>query len=822
MKISYKWLKDLLSFNLTAEETSIYLTNCGLEVEGVETFETVKGGLKGLVIGEVLTCEPHPNSDHLHVTTVNVGGEAPLHIVCGAPNVAAGQKVVVATIGTVLYDGDESFTIKKSKLRGEPSEGMICAEDEIGLGESHDGIMVLDSEAVPGTPASEYFHIESDTIFEIGLTPNRCDAISHVGVARDLYAALHQDGRDCSPLIQPAAPEIKSLANVTFRINVSVENPKDCPRYTGLLFDNVQVGPSPEWLQTKLKSVSVRPINNIVDITQFIMLELGQPMHAFDADKISGSKVIVKNLPEGTPFVTLDGNEVKLSADDLMICNEEEGMCIAGVYGGLNSGVTDTTTRVFLESAYFNPVSVRKTSKRHGIKTDASFRYERGCDPDITVYAIKRAAELIQELSGANVISDIIDCYPKKIEPVQIMLSYEDVNRVAGKTIEKQIVSSILLSLGMEVQTTGEDQLLVTVPLSKADVTRPIDLIEEILRIYGYNNIEIPETLHYRLVHDSSYDPRHQQQNTISHFLADCGFFEVMNNSLTKSEYAERFDFLNAEETVKLLNPLSSELNCMRQTLLFSGMENIERNVNNKNQNLRLFEFGKTYHFHPEVVKDGDVTARFTEKNELVMFVTGNDGEDTWNRKAQELDLFYLKNVIENVLCKVNFPIEKIVKTTEGEHRMFADKLSYLYDDQEIVTMGLVHPAVQKYFRLKKAVYYAEWNLEALLRITMQQKVKFKPIVTQPAVKRDLALVVDKDVTYYQLEQVGLKYGSKLVKQISLFDVYEGDKVEAGKKSYALNFVLQHNEKTLTDEEINKTMNKLIAAYEREVGAKLR
>jgi len=822
MKISYKWLKDLLSFDLSAEETSIYLTNCGLEVEGVETFETVKGGLKGLVVGEVLTCEVHPNSDHLHVTTVNVGRENPLPIVCGAPNVAAGQKVVVATVGTVLYDGDESFTIKKSKLRGEPSEGMICAEDEIGLGNDHDGIMVLDPAAVPGTPAAEYFHIESDTIFEIGLTPNRCDAICHIGVARDLFAALHQDGRDCSPLILPAAHEIKPIANVSFRIGISVENQKDCPRYTGLLLDNVQVGPSPEWMQTKLKSVGVRPVNNVVDVTQFIMLELGQPMHAFDADKIAGGKVVVKNLPEGTPFVTLDGNEVKLSADDLMICNEEEGMCIAGVYGGLNSGVTENTTRVFLESAYFNPVSVRKTAKRHGLKTDASFRYERGCNPDITVYAIKRAAELIKELAGANVISEIQDCYPQKIDPVQVTLTFEEVNRVAGKVIEKQTVSSILLSLGMEVQTSGDDQLLVTVPLSKADVTRPIDLIEEILRIYGYNNIEIPQTLNYSLVHDSSYDPMHQLQNKISRFLADNGFFEVMNNSLSKSEYAEKFDFLNADETVKLLNPLSSELNCMRQTLLFSGMENIERNVNNKNPNLRLFEFGKTYHFHPEAGAADGVTVRYSEKNEFVMFVTGNDGEDTWNRKAQELDVFYLKNMVENVLCKVNFPMAKLARTTEGEHRMFADKLTYMYGDVAVVTLGLVNPAVQKYFRLKKSVCYAEWNLQALLDIVQKQQVQFKPIVTQPAVKRDLALVVDKDVTYDQLEKIGLKYGSKLVKQISLFDVYEGDKIEAGKKSYALNFVLQHSEKTLTDEEINKTMNKLIGAYEREAGAKLR
>lgn len=435
MKISYKWLKDLLTFDLSAEETSIYLTNCGLEVEGVETFETVKGGLKGLVIGEVLTCEAHPNSDHLHVTTVNVGQEEPLHIVCGAANVAAGQKVVVATIGTTLYDGDESFTIKKSKLRGELSEGMICAEDEIGLGESHDGIMVLDPEAVPGTPASQYFKIESDTVFEIGLTPNRCDAICHNGVARDLYAALVQNNVPCSPLILPAAPELKPNANVNFRIDVEVENKKACPRYTSLLLDNVKVAPSPEWLQTKLKSVGIRPINNVVDITQYIMLEIGQPMHAFDADKIKGNKVIVKNLPEGTPFVTLDGNEVKLNENDLMICNAEEGMCIAGVYGGLESGVTDQTTRLFLESAYFNPVSIRKTAKRHGLKTDASFRYERGCDPDITVYAIKRAAQLVVELCGASVISDINDYYPEKIEPVHVTLRYDEVNKAAWVTV---------------------------------------------------------------------------------------------------------------------------------------------------------------------------------------------------------------------------------------------------------------------------------------------------------------------------------------------------------------------------------------------------
>lgn len=822
MKISYKWLKDLLTFDLSAEETSVYLTNCGLEVEGLDTFETVKGGLKGLVIGEVLTCEAHPNSDHLHVTTVNVGQEEPLHIVCGAPNVAAGQKVVVATIGTTLYDGDESFTIKKSKLRGEPSEGMICAEDEIGLGSNHDGIMVLDPSAVPGTPAAQYFQVESDTVFEIGLTPNRCDAISHVGVARDLYAALMQNGVECSPLILPNVSELKPAANAQFRVNVTVENTKACPRYTGLLLDNVNVSDSPEWLQTKLKSVGIRPINNVVDVTQFIMLELGQPMHAFDADMITGNQVVVKNLPEGTPFVTLDGNEVKLSADDLMICNAEEGMCIAGVYGGLKSGVTANTTRLFLESAYFNPVSIRKTAKRHGLKTDASFRYERGCDPDITVYAIKRAAELIIELTGASVISDIMDNYPVKIEPAQITLDYDLVNKVAGKEIDRQTVSKILLMLGMEVQTTGDDQLLVTVPLNKCDVTRPIDLIEEILRIYGYNNIEIPDVLTYKLDKHENVDVAYQMQMTISNYLADNGFFEVMNNSLTKFDYAQKFDFINENEAVKLLNPLSNELNVMRQSLLFSGMENVERNVNNKNANLRLFEFGKTYHLNTDSTRETDVVNRYQERQEFVMFVTGKEGEDSWNHRAADLDLFYLKNMVENVLVKVNFPMQKLVLTTDGQMRMFSDQVIYKCGDETVVTVGLLNQVVLKQFGMKKPVYYAEFNMETLVKMISGQSVKYQQISTCPAVKRDLALVVDKNVLYDTLEKIGYKYGSKLVKNISLFDVYEGDKIQEGKKSYALNFVLQNPDKTLTDEEINKVMNKLIAAYEREVGASLR
>ena len=821
MKISYKWLKELLKFNLTAEETAAYLTDCGLEVEGIELFETVKGGLRGLVIGEVLTCEAHPNSDHLHVTTVNVGGEEPLHIVCGAPNVAAGQKVVVATIGTVLYNGEESFTIKKSKLRGEPSEGMICAEDEIGLGTSHDGIMVLPEEAVPGTPAADYFKVEADTIFEIGLTPNRCDAICHFGVARDLFATLAQHDIPCSTLVRRNAREVQPVAGVHSRVDIVIENSKDCPRYSGVLIDDIKVQESPEWLQTKLRSVGVRPINNIVDITQYIMLEVGQPMHAFDADKIEGNKVIVKNLPEGTPFVTLDGNEIKLSADDLMICNEKEGMCLAGVYGGLHSGITENTTRLFLESAYFNPVCIRKSAKRHGLKTDASFRYERGCDPSITVYALKRAVELVLELAGGYPVMSILDRYPNEIEPAQITLYYDQVNQVAGKIIEKQAVTKILMLLDMEVKPVGDDKIIVTVPLNKADVTRPIDLIEEILRIYGYNNIEIPTTLTYDMSCLRQNDTVYQMQTAISKYLADNGFYEVMNNSLTKAEYAQRFDFLDERETVKLLNPLSSELNAMRQTLLFSGLENVMRNVNNKAADLRLFEFGKTYHLNPQSTVGDDVTVRYEEREMMSLFVTGKLGDDNWQGKSAEADFFYLRNMIDNFLVKINFPMEKVQLVTDTEPRMFSQHVSYKVDDVTPIHVGVLRADILRFFDLKKPVYYAEIDAEKLNELR-KNAVNYTPINPYPAVRRDLALVVDKEVSYDTLEKIGFKYASKLLKQVNLFDVYEGAALGEGKKSYALNFVLQSADKTLTDEEINKVMNKLVSAYEREVGAKLR
>ena len=816
MKISYNWLKQYISFDLTPEVTADYLTACGLEVEGMETFETIRGGLRGLVVGEVLTCEPHPDSDHLHITTVNVGGETPLNIVCGAPNVAAGQKVIVATIGTILYNGDESFTIKKSKLRGVPSEGMICAEDEIGVGESHDGIMVLDPATEVGTPAAKLFNVQTDTIFEIGLTPNRSDAISHFGVARDLQAILKANGIHCSAPILPLDREFRNTVRKS--IDITIENKKDCPRYTGITVDNVTVKESPEWLKNRLRSIGVRPINNIVDITNFVMFEIGQPLHAFDADKVIGHKVIIKNLPTGTPFVTLDGNEIKLDESDLMICNEKLPMCIAGVYGGKDSGVTETTKNVFLESAYFNPVSIRKTSKRHNLKTDAAFRFERGCDPEITVYAVRRAANLIKEIAG-GLTSEVIDVYPSEIERPKITLRYDDINKVVGKKIDKQMVSSILLSLGIDLSgaQSVDEQVTVSVPLFKADVTRPIDLIEEILRIYGYNNVEIPDTMRYNINVKADTDFRPVQKK-VSTYLADNGFLEIMNNSLTKAAYAEHFDFIDEKETVHLLNPLSNELNAMRQTLLFSGLENISRNINNKCTDLRFFEFGKTYYKNTEATRDNSVTDQYKENQFLSLFATGRNHDDLWNEPSRPTDFFYLKNMVENIFKLLNI---KNVQSEIGVDARFTECLKFHIGEATVGTIGELKPSILKYVDIKKEVCYAEIDLDVLYTV-YGANVTYSPIPAYPAVKRDLALVVDKAITYDTLEKIAYKYGSKLLKNVSLFDVYEGDKIESGKKSYALNFVLQHAEKTLTDEDITKVMNKLIAAYEREIGAKLR
>lgn len=816
MKISYNWLKQYISFDLTPEVTAEYLTNCGLEVEGISTYETIKGGLRGLVVGEVLTCENHPDSDHLHITTVDVGAETPLNIVCGAANVAQGQKVIVATIGTTLYDGEEAFTIKKSKLRGVVSEGMICAEDEIGVGTSHDGIMVLDPSVAVGTPAAKLFNVETDTIFEIGLTPNRSDAISHFGVARDLQAALKTHNIPCSAPILPIGHEFSNTKKCP--IDITILNKQACPRYTGMTISGITVTESPAWLQNRLKSIGVRPVNNIVDVTQFVMFEVGQPLHAFDTDRIAGNQVIVKNLPTGTPFTTLDGNEIKLDENDLMICNAKEGMCIAGVYGGLDSGVTETTKNVFLESAYFNPVNIRKTSKRHNLKTDAAFRYERGCDPEITIYAIRRAANLIKDIAG-GLTSEITDVYPAEIKRGKIILRYDDINRIAGKSIDKQEIINILLSLGMDISSpiANKEQIAVSVPLYRVDVTRPIDLIEEILRIYGYNNIEIPDTLHYSLNIQSEKNYR-PLQNRISNYLASNGFFEVMNNSLTKEIYAERFDFIDEKASIKLLNPLSNELSVMRQTLLFGGLENINHNFNNKRFNLKLFEFGKIYNLNNEVDSTSSVTERYVENEFLAIFTTGNNQIDSWKAKGVKNDFFYLKNMVENIFRLLNIPIPQI--ETNEDHR-FLNHLSYMVDGQCLCTIGVVMPTILKQFDLKKEVCYAEINTKILYE-SANSDITYAQIPNYPSVERDLALVVDENVTYATLEKIAYKFGGKLLKNVSLFDVYEGDKVGAGKKSYALNFILQHAEKTLTDDDITKFMNKLIAAFEREAQAKLR
>ncbi|MDR2979795.1 MAG: phenylalanine--tRNA ligase subunit beta [Bacteroidales bacterium] len=817
MKISLNWLREYIQFDLTPQEIAEYLTDCGLEVDGIEEFETVKGGLKGLVVGEVLTCEAHPDSDHLHITTVNIGGESPLHLVCGAANVAQGQKVIVATIGTVLYSGNESFTIKKSKIRGELSEGMICAEDEIGIGTSHDGIMVLADDAVPGMKAADYFNLPVDYIFEIGLTPNRSDAMSHMGVAQELHAVLHTHGIPCSGLRHPNTGDFIPNAKKN-PISITIENSTDCPRYTGLSFENVTVKESPEWLKNRLLSIGIRPINNVVDITQFVMFEMGQPLHAFDASRIKGNEVIIKNLPEGTLFKTLDGGEVKLSAHDLMICDAEGGMCIAGVYGGLDSGVTEKTKSVFLESAYFNPVSVRKTSKRHHLKTDAAFRYERGTDPELALYATRRAAHLIQELTGAAIVSEIIDVYPKCIEPRKVKLSLPEVNQVAGKEIPFNEISTILLLLGMEVNAVGEEDLLVTVPHNRVDVTRSIDLIEDILRIYGYNNIEIPEKISYQLPKRNATSSA-EIRKKIAGYLVNSGYFEVMNNSLTKEAYTEKFSFINSEKTVKLLNPLSNELGVMRQTMLFSLLENIAYNINNKNHNLRLFEYGNIY--EKDASENADVTERYKEYPKLALAVSGKFGDEQWNQTSREMDFYDMKNSLENIFVKLHIPTSSMIMEYAADE-MFLQNMTVKIGGEQLLVAGEVHPKILKQFDIKKKVYFAEMSMDVLQRHISRKAVQCKEIPIFPSVKRDLALVIDTSIHYAELEKIAYKYGSKLLKQVSLFDVYEGDKIESGKKSYAMQFILQHDSKTLTEEEITKIINKLIDAFEKEAGAKLR
>jgi len=832
MKISYNWLKQYIlldekPLDIPAEEAGKLLTDCGLEVESIEQLESIKGGLRGIVVGEVKTKEKHPDADKLSITTVDIGTGTLLNIVCGAPNVAAGQKVLVATIGAKLYPiTGEPFEIKKSKIRGQVSEGMICAEDEIGLGTSHEGILILDAAAIVGISAKEYFStqkggnkVESDEVFEIGLTPNRADAASHVGVARDLVAVINcknlvmrQDENKNAVLTLPYVNSFKADNN-KLHIDVTVEDSVACPRYSGLTISNVKVAESPEWLKNKLKAINVRPINNIVDITNFVLHELGQPMHAFDADKIKGNKIIVKKIPSKTKFITLDGIERELSSEDLMICNAEEPMCIAGVFGGKYSGVSDSTTTIFLESAYFNATSIRKSSKRHSLKTDASFRYERGTDPNITVYALKRAALLIKQIAGGEISSEIVDVYANKIENAKVSFSFSKCDNLIGKHLELKIVKNILKSLEIEIEHEGNDALLLSVPPFKVDVHREQDVIEELLRIYGYNNVEIPTVLNSSIQYAEKPD-KEKAQNIVSELLTNNGFSEIMCLSLTKSDYSTKLSSLNTERNVKMMNPLSSDLDVMRQTLLFSGLEAVAYNQNRKNADLKLYEFGKTY----QAIKNGEQT-KYIESKYISLFITGRKTKESWNADNDQVDFYTVKGIVNAVFERLGI---SNIKLQELNSEVFSFGLTYTLNKKTIVEFGAVAKSVLKLMDIKQEVYYAEFNWDVILEAIKKTNVIYSELPKFPEVRRDLALLIDKFVKFEQLEQLAYQSEKTLLKHVNLFDIYEGDKLPEGKKSYALSFILQDVNATLTDAQIEKIMTKLMNTYQEKAGAEIR
>lgn len=824
MKISYNWLKKYLSLELTPEKLSELLTNCGLEVEGLEKWQSVKGGLEGLVIGEVKTCEKHPDADKLSITTVDLAGESLLSIVCGAPNVAVGQKVVVATVGTTLYSGAEPFTIKKAKLRGQPSEGMICAKDEIGLGNSHDGIMVLEPGIKTGTPASVYFNVEEDYVFEIGLTPNRTDAMSHIGVARDIKAVLDKQdyiaGNPAQAELNIPSVSAFKADNHEFEMQVILENPEACPRYTGITIKNIEVKESPQWLQNKLNAIGLRPINNIVDITNFVLHATGQPLHAFDAAAIKGKKVIVKKLPEGTPFTTLDELERKLRADDLMICNEEEGMCIGGVFGGMKSGVTEKTTAIFLESAYFDSVHIRKTAKYHDLQTDASFRFERGVDPDNTLYALKMAALMIKEIAGGNISSGIYDLYPKPIEKNRVQVLWKNINRLIGKDLGKNVIRTILNSLEFLILEENETSLTLDVPYYRVDVTREADVIEEILRIYGYNNIEIP-TRQLSAVSPAPKPDPERMRNSISDFLSNNGFSEIMNNSLTKSSYYENRTDFNPAQSISILNPLSRDLNVLRQSLIFGGLESIVYNQNRKNNKLKLYEFGKVYQSNPQVGKEKKVTSRYNESTLFGLFMTGNKELESWKTSGEKLDIYDIKSVVFRLLSRCGADQRKLSFNNEVPS-YFDQGISYIYNKKTIAHLGSVSKSMLSGFDIKQEVFYAEIDWELLLKLISDTKISYNPLSKFPEVRRDLALLIDEKITFDELKYIAFDTEKDLLKSVNLFDVYEGKNIEAGKKSYALSFILQDENKTLTDKVIDKAMNKLMKAYQERIGATIR
>ena len=819
MNISYKWLKEYVDFDLTAQQVCDALTSTGLEVDALEEVQSIKGGLKGHYVGKVLTCEAHPNSDHLHVTTVDLGKGEPSQIVCGAPNVAAGQKVIVADLGCVLYDGDQEFVIKKSKLRGVESNGMICAEDEIGVGTSHDGIIVLPEDAVVGTPAAEYYHLESDWLIEVDITANRADGLSHWGVARDLYAWLKSNGYD-TKMHRPDCSKFK-VDNHDLPIEVTIENQEACKRYACVSVTDCEVKESPEWLKNKLTTIGLRPINNIVDITNYIMMAYGQPLHTFDADMVKGHKIIVKTMPEGTPFQTLDGEEHKLSDRDLAICNAEDPMCIAGVFGGKGSGTYETTKNVVLESAYFHPTWIRKSARRHGLSTDASFRFERGVDPNGTIYALKQAAILCQELAGGKVSMEVCDVYPEPMKNAVVELNYEYVHNLVGKVIPVETIKAICESLEMKVLNESPEALTLEIPGYRVDVQRPCDVVEDILRIYGYNNVEIPTQLKSSLVIKGDEDQKHKLANLVSEQLVGEGFNEILNNSLTKAAYYENQSD-EASTLVRIMNPLSSDLNVMRQTLLFGGLESIQHNVNRKRQNLRFFEFGNVYTFDPEKQNDDDPMQAYKEQYHCGLWVTGKRVEGSWAHQNEDSTFYELSAYVENILRRIGVKSGMIVRK-KSENTIFSSGLTLENrGGKKLIEMGIIAKKLLKKFGLDNPVYYAELNWTALMKVIKKNEVLYTEISKFPAVSRDLALLVDDTVEFAQIEQIARQSEKKLLKKVELFDVYEGEKLPAGKKSYAVNFILQDEEKTMGDKQIDAIMQKLIANIKKQLGAELR
>ncbi len=820
MNISYNWLKDYLDFDLQPDEVAAALTSIGLETGGVEEVQTIKGGLEGLVIGEVLTCEEHPNSDHLHITTVNVGGAEPLQIVCGAPNVAAGQKVVVAVNGTKLYDGDECFTIKRSKIRGVESNGMICAEDEIGIGTDHAGIIVLPADAVVGTPAKEYYNVKSDYVLEVDITPNRVDATSHFGVARDLAAYLKQNGKPAN-LKRPNVDAFK-IDDETPAIEVVVENTEACLRYSGITIKGVTVKESPEWLQNRLKVIGLRPINNVVDVTNYILHGVGQPLHSFDADKVKGNKVVVRSAKEGSKFVTLDGVERTLTDRDLMICNVEEPMCIAGVFGGLDSGVTEHTKNVFLESATFHPTWIRKTARRFGLNTDASFRYERGLDPNQTVDVMKRAALLIQEVAGGTITGAIQDIYPAPVAPYRVELVYNKVNTLIGKVIPVETVKSILESLEMKIVSETAEGWVIDVPVYRIDVQRDVDVIEDILRIYGYNNVEFSDNVKSNLSYQTPTDRSYKLQNLISEQLCGCGFNEILNNSLTRSAYYDNLSTYPVSHCVMLMNPLSADLNCMRQTLLFGGLESVEHNAKRKNGNIRFFEFGNCYDYNIDHKKEGETLAEFSEDYRLGLWVSGSRVDNNWAHPNEKSSVYELKAYVENILVRLGVNLQKVIFGNLANDIYSAGLSITTSSGRQLGTMGIVSPKICKELDIETDVYYAELSWTLLMKEIKKSKVTFSEISKFPAVKRDLALLLDKNVQFAEIEKIATESERKLLKNIALFDVYEGKNLPAGKKSYAVSFYLQDEGKTLNDKQIDAIMKKIQTNLEQKLGAQLR